>query len=41
MVLTWGPVDVGPIGDLFVGAFALAPTVWGHQGAGGGLGAGH
>lgn len=41
MVLTWGPVNVGAVGELFVGALALAPTVWAHQGAGGGLGAGH
>lgn len=40
-VLTWGPVNVGPVGDLFVGALALGPAVWGHQGAGGGLRAGH
>lgn len=41
IVLTWGPVNVGPIGDLFVGALALAPAVWGHQGTGGGLRTGH
>lgn len=40
-VLTWGPVNVGPVWDLFAGALALAPAVWGHQGAGGGLRAGH
>lgn len=40
-VLTWGPVNVGPIGDLFIGALALAPAVRGHQRAGGGLRAGH
>lgn len=41
LVLTWGPVNVVPVGDLLVGALALAPAVWGHQGAGGGLRAGH
>lgn len=41
LILTWGPVNVGPIGDLLIGALALTPAVWGHQGAGGGLGAGH
>lgn len=33
-ILTRGPVNVGPIGDLFTGALALAPAVWSHQGAG-------
>lgn len=37
LILTWGPINVGPIGDLLIGALALAPAVWGHQGAGGGL----
>lgn len=36
-VLTWGPVNIGPIRDLLVGALALAPAIWGHQGAGGRL----
>lgn len=37
LVLTWGPVNVGPVGYLFIWALALAPAVRGHQGAGGGL----
>lgn len=41
LLLTWGPVNVGPIGDLFIGALALAPAVRRHQGAGRGLRAGH
>lgn len=39
LILTWGPVNVGPIGDLFTGTLALAP-VRGHEGAGGRLRAG-
>lgn len=41
LILTWGPVNVGPIGDLLIGALALAPAVWGHKRAGGRLRAGH
>lgn len=41
MVVTGGPVDVGPVGDLLVGALGLTPAVWGHQCAGGGVRAGH
>lgn len=37
---TWWPVDTGPIGDLVTGALDLSPALRGHQGAGGGLGAG-
>lgn len=33
-LLTWWPVDIGPIGHFVTAAFALSPAVWRHQRAG-------
>lgn len=40
-LLTWRPVDIGPIRHFVTVAFALSPTVRGYIGAGWRLGAGH